>query len=463
MSWEKSKKKQRQKRVGQGGAVPSLSCIEPSAAGIDVGATEIFVAIPQDRDPSPVRSFETFTEDLHRLKDWLLQHGIKTAAMESTGGYWIPLFQILERAGIEVCLVNAQHVKHVPGRKSDVIDCQWLQYLHSVGLLRGSFRPEDRVCVTRPLLRHRDSLVQMGAAHVQHMQKALTQMNVQIHHVLSDITGQSGLAILDAMVAGERNPVVLAQLRHSRGQASEEVVVKSLVGDYRREHLFTLRQSLEAYRYYQRLITGCDAEIEQQLQNFDGHLPPDAPALPPERYPHRQRKNEFRFDMRSELYRIFGVDLTAIPSINALTGYTLLAEVGTDWSKFRNIHAFASWACFCPQNKKSGGKVLSAKTRRSANRVNRAQRLAAQTLERSTSYLGIFYRKMCARLGRPAGITATAHKLARIIFYMLTTGQAYDESIFAAEEQRQRKHLESSLRRKAAKLGYQLIPLPQTA
>jgi transposase len=232
MSWEKSKKKQRQKRVGQGGAVPSLSCIEPSAAGIDVGATEIFVAIPQDRDPSPVRSFETFTEDLHRLKDWLLQHGIKTAAMESTGVYWIPLFQILERAGIEVCLVNAQHVKHVPGRKSDVIDCQWLQYLHSVGLLRASFRPEDRVCVIRSLLRHRDNLVQMAAAHVQHMQKALTQMNVQIHHVLSDITGQSGLAILDAMVKGERNPVVLAQLRDRRVKSSEEVIVKSLVGEY---------------------------------------------------------------------------------------------------------------------------------------------------------------------------------------------------------------------------------------
>jgi len=229
-----------------------------------------------------------------------------------------------------------------------VIDCQWLPYLHSVGLLRACFRPEDRVCVIRSLLRHRDRWVPMAAAHGQPMQKALTQRNVQIHHVLSDITGQSGLAILDAMVAGERNPVVLAQLRHWRVQASEEEVVKSLLGDYRREHLFTRRQSLEAYRYYQRLITGCDAEMEQQLQNFDGHLPPDAPALPPERYPHPQRKNEFRFAMRSELYRIFAVDLTAIPSIHALTGYTLLAELGTDWSKFRNLHAFASWACFLP-------------------------------------------------------------------------------------------------------------------
>ena len=381
-----SQKRKKQKRAGQGGgAVPSLSCIEPHAAGIDVGATEIFVAVPQDRDPSPVRSFETFTEDLHRLKSWLQQCGITTVAMESTGVYWIPLFQILEKASMEVCLVNAQHVKHVPGRKSDVIDCQWLQYLHSVGLLRASFRPEERICAIRSLLRHRDSLVQMAAAHVQHMQKALTQMNLQLHHVLSDITGQSGLAILDAILGGERNPAVLAQLRHARVQASAEIIPKSLVGDYQREHLFTLRQSLQAYRYYQSLIPACDQEIEEQLQNLDSRTPPDASPLPPEHYPHRPRKNEFRFDMRNELYRIYGTDLTAIPSINALTGYTVLAEVGTDWSQFRNGDAFASWTCLCPQNKKSGGKILSAHTRRSANRVNRALRLAAQTLERSTS------------------------------------------------------------------------------
>jgi transposase len=459
-----SRSKKKQKRAGPGGAVPSLSCIEPNAAGIDVGAREIFVAVPQDRDPSPVRSFETFTEDLHRLKDWLLQCKVTTAAMESTGVYWIPLFQILERAGIEVCLVNAHQVRHVPGRKSDVIDCQWLQYLHSVGLLRASFRPEDRVCVIRSLLRHRDSLVQMAAAHVQHMQKALTQMNLQIHHVLSDITGQSGLAILDAIVQGERNPVVLAQLRDRRVKASEEVVVKSLVGDYRREHLFTLEQSLKVFRYYQELVAACDKEIEEHLDNFDRQLPPDAPPLPPHPHAHRRRKNEFHFDMRGELYGIWGVDITAVPSIQALTGCTLLAEVGTDWkAKFRSVEAFASWACFCPHNKKSGGKILSAKTRQSANRVNRALRLAAQTLERDKSYLGTFYRKMCARLGRPAGITATAHKLARILFHMVTTKQAYDESVFAAEEQRQRKHMESKLKRKAHQLGYALVPLTQTA
>lgn len=461
MGWRKNKK---QKRAGQGGAVPSLNCIEPNAAGIDVGATEVFVALPQDRDPSPVRSFETFTEELHRLKDWLLQCGITTVAMESTGVYWIPLFQILERAGIEVCLVNAQHVKHVPGRKSDVIDCQWLQYLHSVGLLRASFRPEDRICVIRSLLRHRDSLVQMAAAHVQHMQKALTQMNLQIHHVLSDITGQSGLAILHAIVKGERNPVVLAQLRDWRVKASEEVVVKSLVGDYRREHLFTLNQSLEAFRYYQKLVAACDQEIEQHLDNFDRQLPADAPPLPPDPNAHRRRKNEFHFDMRGELYGIWGVDVTAVPAIQALTGYTLLAEVGINWSaKFRSVEAFASWACLCPHNKKSGGKILSAKTRKSSNRVNRALRLAAQSLERDKSHLGDYYRKMCARLGRPGGITATAHKLARILYHMITTKQAYDPSLFVAQEQRQRKRMEGKLKRKAHELGYTLVPLVQTA
>ena len=257
--------------------------------------------------------------------------------------------------------------------------------------------------------------------------------------------------------------MVLAQLRHSRVQANEEEVVKSLVGDYRREHLFTLGQSLEAYRYYQGLMAGCDEEIEDQLQNFDRHLPPDTPSLPPEARAHRPRKNEFRFDRRSELYRIFGVDVTAIPAIPALTGYTLLAEVGTDWSKFRNGDAFASWTCLCPHNKKSGGKILSAKTRRSANRVNHALRLAAQALQRDTSYLGDYYRKMCARLGRPAVITAAAHKLARILFHMITTRQAYDESVFAIEEQRQHKRMESKLKRTAQKLGYALVPLAQSA
>jgi transposase len=449
----------KRKRAGKGGAIPSLECIEPNAAGIDVGATEVYVAVPPDRDPNPVRSFPTFTEDLQALAAWLLACRIRTVAMESTGVYWIPVFQILETRGIQVCLVNSLHVKHVPGRKSDVADCQWLQYLHAVGLLRSSFRPEDAICQVRSLLRHRDGLVEMAAEHVQHMQKALSQMNLQLHHVLSDLTGQSGLAILDAIVAGERNPVVLAQLRHPQVKASPETIVKSLVGDYRREHLFTLKQSLKAYRHYQTLIADCDEEIEKYLKELDSKVDVEQHPLPREQHPHKPRKNEFRFDMRTHLYRILGVDLTAVPGLNALTVHTLLAEVGPNLSRFRHGSAFAAWLGLCPGNKKSGGRVLSSKTRRTQNRLNRALRVAAQTLHKSQSYLGTYYRKMRTRLGAPKAITAAAHKLARIIFHLLTTQTPYDESIFAQEEQRHRARMENRLRHQASQFGYQLVAL----
>ena len=328
----------RQKRAGKGGAVPSLQCIEPDAAGIDVGATEIYVAVPPDRDPNPVRCFSTFTEDLQALAAWLLSCRIRTVAMESTGVYWIPIFQVLETHGLKVCLVNSQHVKHVPGRKSDVSDCQWLQYLHTVGLLRGSFRPEDAICQVRSLLRHRDGLVEMAAEHVQHMQKALSQMNLQLHHVLSDLTGRSGMAILDAILAGERDPRVLAELHDGRVKASPEAIRKALVGDYRREHLFTLRQSLQAYRHYQTLVAACDQEVAEYLKEFDSKIDPDQHPLPQERYPHPRRKNEFHFDMRTELYRILGVDLTAIPGLNAIRRIPSWRKLVATCRAFRTLH-----------------------------------------------------------------------------------------------------------------------------
>jgi transposase len=249
------KRKNSKKKIG----APVLHCLNPNAAGVDVGATEIYIAVPVDRDPQPVRHFSTFTEDLHAVAAWLKACKIETVAMESTGVYWIPLFQV---RGFTVFLVNARHVKNVPGRKSDVSDCQWLQYLHTVGLLRGSFRPEQAVCTVRSILRHRDSLVQMASTHVQHMQKALDQMNLQLHHVINDITGVTGLTIIKAILAGERNPHTLAALRDRRVKATEDTIAKSLVGDYRREHLFTLGQSLTAFRHYQQLIGACDHEIE---------------------------------------------------------------------------------------------------------------------------------------------------------------------------------------------------------
>src|SRR5216117_2373402 len=379
----------------------SLPVMRPNAGGIDIGATEIFVAVPADRDTESVRAFPTFTQDLHALADWLQQCRVDTVAMESTGVYWIPLFQILEARGIEVHLVNAQHVHHVPGRKTDVSDCQWLQYLHSVGLLRASHRPTQTICAVRSIWRHRESLVQMAAVHIQHMQKALDQMNLQLHHVISDITGTTGLAIISAVLDGERNPENLATLRDPRIVASRETIARALVGDYRVEHLFTLRQSLQAYRQYQQWIAACDSEIERQLQVLPSNLPDDPKPLSKPRDHHKPRRNEPRFDLRSQLYRVFGVDLTAVPGVSSLTAHTLLTEVGPDLRRFPNAAAFASWLGLCPDNRISGGRVLSVVTRKVKNRLTIALRMAAQSLHRSQSYLGQYFRRMRILLGTP--------------------------------------------------------------
>jgi transposase len=447
------------KEKGCGGSL-SLECIEPNAAGIDVGATEIYVAVAGDRDAEPVRCFATFTGDLQGMAKWLQHCAITTVAMEATGVYWIPVYEVLEDAGIRVCLVNARHVKHVPGRKSDVRDCQWLQYLHSVGLLRASFRPENAICALRALSRHRANLVEMAAVHVQHMQKALTQMNLQIHHVLSDLTGKSGLAILDAILDGKRDGEQLASLADGRIHADRETVIKSLVGNYRWEHLFTLRQSLEAYRQYQKMLVACDHELEQGM----GQLP-DGPngGQPPaslESKRGKRRKNQFHFDMGKELYRVLGTDLLSVPGLSALTVHTLVTEIGTDLRRFPNVAAFTSWLTLCPGSKKSGGKVLSSKTRKSNSRAAAALRLAAQALHKSHSYLGAYYRRMRARLGAPQAITAAAHKLARIVYHLISTRTAYDESVFAQEEQKQNIRHQHRLHKQAFALGFQLVPLP---
>lgn len=437
-----------------------LPVMRPDAGGIDIGATEIFVAVPADRAAENVRSFPTFTQDLYALADWLKQCGVKTVAMESTGVYWIPLFQILEDRGLEVCLVNARHVKNVPGRRTDVCDCQWLQFLHSVGLLRASYRPEQEVCAIRSLLRHRESLVQMAATHVHHMQKALDQMNLQLHHVISDVTGQTGLAIVEAILAGERNPYVLAKLRNDRIKASEAVIAKSLVGDYRPEHLFTLRQSLVAYHHYGKLIDGCDREIRRCLEEFK------PPHLPDAAEGGNQKSQSMTASpdgvLRLELNRVFGIDLTQIPGIRVGIAQTLFGEIGPDFTKFRSASAFASWMGLCPDNEISGGKVLWVGTRKVKCRAATALRLAAQSLHHSKSALGDFYRRMRAKLGAPKAITAAAHKLARIIFHLVTTGQEFNDSRFAADQLRYQKRQEAKLRAKAKALGFQLIPIEQT-
>lgn len=448
-----AKKRKKDAKAGN----TTLPVMKPDAAGIDIGATEIFVAVAADRANENVRSFPTFTQDLYTLADWLKQCGIRTVAMESTGVYWIPLFQILEERGFEVCLVNARHVKNVPGRRTDVSDCQWLQFLHSVGLLRASYRPEQEVCAVRSLLRHRESLVQMAATHVNHMQKALDQMNLQLHHVISDIVGQTGLAIVDAILAGQRNPQVLAKLRNERIKATEEVIAKSLVGDYRHEHLFTLRQSLAAYRSYQKLIDDCDREIRQHLEQFK---PPDQPQVPESGTPNPPSKKPSTDGiLKSELQRVLGIDLTKIPGIRTGIAQTLFGEIGPDFTKFPSASAFASWMGLCPDNDISGGKVLWDGTRKVKCRAATALRMAAQSLHHSKSALGDFYRRMRAKLGAPKAITAAAHKLARIIFHLITTRQEFDDSRFAADQLRYHKRQEGKLRAKAKAMGFELIPL----
>lgn len=448
--------KKRKKKSTKG---KMLRTIKPDAAGIDIGATEIYVAVQDDRDHTPVRRFDTFTEDLHAAAKWLKSCDITSVAMESTGVYWIPVFQILESYKFDVVLVNARHVKNVPGRKTDVQDCQWLQYLHSVGLLRGSYRPPQEICAVRSLLRHRDGLVKTASSHVLHMQKALTQMNLQIHNVISDITGVTGLLIIDAILSGERNPHTLAALRNGRIKASEGTIVKSLEGDYLPEHIFTLKQSLQAYRYYQQLMADCDQVIEEHLKKIESNVDLDQKPQPPSTSSSRRGKgNEPNFDLRGHMYRLLGTDLTQIEGISAVTAHIFFTEVGCDVSKFAKAGDFASWLNLCPNNKITGGKILSSQTLPGKNRLAKALQMSAMSLWHSKSYLGNYYRKKRARNGAPSAITDTAHKLARIIYHLVKTGQQFDESVFSDQEKAHQKRTLKNLKKLAKTMGFQLVP-----
>lgn len=434
--------------------------MHPDAGGIDIGATQVYAALPADRCAEPVRVFETFTADLRALAAWLKEHHITTVAMESTGVYWIPVFQVLETAGIEVHLVNAHHAKNVPGRKTDVSDCQWLQYLHSVGLLRGSFRPPDEICAARTLIRHRGTLVAQAAAHIQHMQKALVQMNVRLQHVLSDLSGTSGLAILDAILAGERDPARLAKLRDPHVKATEETIRKALVGDWRAEHLFTLRQARESYRYCQTLIRECDTEIERRLAQLRSRVDPtQKPPPPPRPTQARRQKGEIALqdaDLRTELYRVLGVDATQVPGLGTSSVAGLVFHLGTDLAAFPTVACFTNWQGLCPNPQVSGGRVLKRGTRDVKNPVATIFRMAAQSLHHSDSFLGAYHRRMRSKVGAPKAITATAHKLARIYYHLVTTQQAYDESVFAKQEEREAKRRVERLKREATALGFDL-------
>jgi transposase len=440
-----------------------LEHVNLDAAGIDVGATSHFVAVPVDRDPAgrTVREFGAFTADLYALADWLTQCRITTIALESTGVYWIALLEVLEARGFEVKLVDPRRLKQVPGRKSDILDCQWLQQLHTYGLLAGAFRPDEQVCILRSYLRQRAMLVSYAAHHIQHMQKALTQMNIQLHHVVSDITGVTGMRIVRAIVAGERSPQVLARHRDPRCHNDEATIAKALEGSWRTDHLFELRQALELFDTYHTQITACDRQIEAHLASFDnraGDQP--VPALPRAR---RRYSNSLSFDPRSPLFRMTGVDLTRIDGIDVATALTVVSEIGLDMTRWHSAKHFASWLGLCPGTRISGGKVLSRRTKPCANRAATALRLAANGLYHSRSALGAFLRRKKAHLGAPKAITATAHKLARLVYSMLRYGTDYVDKGQDYYEMRYQDRVLRNLARNARLLGYQLTPMPPPA
>lgn len=455
--------RQRLPRSTPSGSLPQVNA---NAAGIDVGATSHFVAVPADRAAEPVREFAAFTGDLYRLADWLRACGIETVAMESTGVYWIPLFQVLEERGFAVKLVDARQLKRVPGRKSDVVDCQWLQQLHAFGLLAGAFRPDDQICVLRSYLRQRAMLVGYAGQHVQHMQKALVQMNLQLSVVLEDITGATGMRIIHAVLAGERDPHRLAALRHGKCKHDAATIAAALQGDWREEHLFALEQAVELVEHYQAKIAATDARIQAHLQRFadrgTGTPPPPGPRP-------RADRHDLSFDATRELYRVTGVDLTAIAGLQAHTVLKVLSETGLDMSRWPSAKHFGSWLGLAPNNRVSGGKILSRRSLPTANRAAAALRIAAQSLHRSKSALGAFLRRKAAHLGMPKAITATAYKLARLIYAMLTSGSAFVDPGHDYYERAYTARVVRSLSRRANELGYQLIkhdvpqPLPSPA
>jgi transposase len=376
--------------------------------------------------------------------------------MESTGVYWIPLFEMLDAAGFEVHLVNARHVRSVPGRKSDVLDCQWLQQLMSYGLLRGGFRPAEDVCALRAVWRHRDMLLSYQARHVQHLQKAMTQMNVQLHHVISDIMGVTGQAIVRAIVAGERDAATLAKLRDRRIKADEAEVAAALQGNWRDEHLFALKQALALIDAYAAQITECDGKLQQLLGALKGHALPEAGLGTPKRG--TPAKNSVHFDARTSLFEASGVDLTRIPGIDTSTALKVISEIGVDLARFPSVKHFTSWLGLCPGTKISGGKVLSSATKPCANRAAQALRMAAQALRKSQTALGAHHRRLCSRMDKPKAITASAHKLARLVYFMLTKGQAFVEAGQDEYEERYRQRVVQNLTRRAHQLGFQLTP-----
>ena len=441
----------------------TMPMIHPNAAAIDIGATMHTAAVRADRTPEPVRSFGTFTTDLHRLVDWFTECGVETVVMELTSVYWIPIFELLDARGFAVFVVNARDAKHVPGRKTDVSDAQWLQRLHSYGLLRASFRPKGQIAELRAYVRQRERLLEYAASHIQHMQKALTEMNLQLHHVVADVTGATGLRIIRAILAGERDSKVLARLRDYRCHSSAEAIEKALTGNYRAEHLFALEQALALYNVYQDKASACDARIEAVLKELSISRGRDACPLPSPRRRLHGKANGPDFDVRAALFKLLGKDLTQIDGLGSYLSLRLIAECGDDLSAWPSAKHFTSWLCLAPSNKISGGKVLSSRTRRSGSRASALLRLAAVTVGRTDTALGAFYRRLSARIGKAKAITATARKIAVLFYNAVRHGMEYVDPGSSYYETRYRTRVVENLHRRAKAFGFVLLPLESKA
>lgn len=442
------------KRSAAGGA---LKVVHPNAGGIDVGSTSHFAAVPAQAEGPSVREFGCLTPDLHEMAQWFIACGVDTVALESTGVYWIPVAEVLEAHGLKTLLVDARQVRNVSGRKTDVEDCQWIQQLHGYGLLSGAFRPAKELEVLRSYWRQRDTHVRACSQQVQRMQKALEQMNIQLHKVLSDLVGATGMKIVRAILRGERDPECLVQYCHALCKRPREDFVKALTGQYREDHLFALRQAVELFDIYHEKLRALDEKTQAYMRRLDGPAPrTPAPAkAKPSRAQHR--KNQPHFDLRGELIRLCGVDLTQIDGIDAITAQTLITEQGIDMSAFPSEKHFASHLGLCPNNQITGGKIRKRKTRRVQSRAAKALRLAAQSLHNNDSALGAFYRRINGRHGPAKAITATAHKLAKLVYRMLKHGEEYVRKGTEEYEKQFQAQKLKNLIRQAKRIGCELL------
>ncbi len=456
-----TKKSKRTKGIEKAHPFDGLSRVNPHAAGVDIGADEIVVCVSTNETTQLVRGFGNYTVDLHAIADWLTEHNIKTVAMESTGVYWIPLFEVLEQKGFDCLLISSRSLRRVPGRKTDITDAQWIQTLHNYGLLESSFRPQADLVALRSLLRHRRNLVDHRSPHVLHIQKALLQMNIQLSQAVSDVTGVTGQAILRAIVAGVREPLQLAALREPNCKNSEEEIAKALTGTWREEHLFVLKQALALFDFYTQQILECDQEIERMyaLTRTDESTEELSPL--PKRKRNSHSKNQFHETekIRGHLKRISGVDISLVDGMGVSLAQTVILECGTDMTKFPTEKHFGSWLGLAPKHDISGNKVLQNKTLKTKNRAGQAFRMAAQSVKQADCAFGVLYRRLRARLGPSQATVATAHAIARVVYRMLKYKMEYDPLTVSQYQKEYEEQQIRYMKKRAAKFGYELLPV----